>query len=334
MSSWEGEYITVSGCSAINLKTSDEFITALNSFSIEGLRAIEKSDLHCHSGRSGDLKYLFKDSKFNMPKHPPQRFVSLGDMQEFYSSNIKKYFNCKIGIQKRWEASFVRAKEENIKVLALSFTSEKINFVGGMEAFVKIVDGLHRQFAHDVLFLPELTFERTCDVSLELTRLDEILEANWFRSIDICNDEQANSVDYFVPIYRKAKKASLTLKAHVGEFGTAEDIIRAVEVLELDEIHHGIAAAKSNQIMNWLAKHRIQLNICPSSNVMLGLVENYGNHPIRVLYDAGIPLTINTDNMLIFNQSVSKEYLNLFACGLMTAEELNNIRLMGLMKHS
>ena len=82
--------------------------------------------------------------------------------------------------------------------------------------------------------------------------------------------------------------------------------------------------------MRWWADHKIQLNICPSSNVMLRLVESYALHPIRKLYDYGIPITINSDDLLIFNQTVSQEYLNLFEADLMTAEELNDIRETGL----
>lgn len=82
--------------------------------------------------------------------------------------------------------------------------------------------------------------------------------------------------------------------------------------------------------MRWLADHKIQLNVCPSSNIMQGRVKSYNSHPIRKLYDFGIPVTVNTDDLLIFNQTVSQEYLNLFKASLMTAEELNDIRETGL----
>ena len=82
--------------------------------------------------------------------------------------------------------------------------------------------------------------------------------------------------------------------------------------------------------MKFLADHNIRLNICPTSNIKLSLVESYASHPIRVLFDNGVPVTINTDDMLIFNQSVSEEYLNLFKAGLFTANELNMIRENGL----
>jgi len=82
--------------------------------------------------------------------------------------------------------------------------------------------------------------------------------------------------------------------------------------------------------MKWLARNKIQFNVCPTSNVMLGRVKSYIEHPIRILYDYEIPITINSDDMLIFNQSVSQEYLNLYKCGLMTVEELDCIRKRGL----
>jgi adenosine deaminase len=100
--------------------------------------------------------------------------------------------------------------------------------------------------------------------------------------------------------------------------------------LELDEVHHGIAAAKSNFVMNWLACNKIQLNICPTSNVMLNIVDEYQNHPIKRIYHAGVPVTIHTDDLLIFNQSVSQEYRNLYLSGALSADELNTIRLYGL----
>lgn len=123
-----------------------------------------------------------------------------------------------------------------------------------------------------------------------------------------------------------AKAKGLMLKAHVGEFGTADLVKQAVEELELDQVQHGIAAASSPEIMNWLADHRIQLNVCPTSNVLLSRVTGYSSHPIRKLYDYGVKVTVNSDDMIIFDQSVSEEFMNLYRAGLFRAEELNTIR--------
>jgi adenosine deaminase len=105
---------------------------------------------------------------------------------------------------------------------------------------------------------------------------------------------------------------------------------RAVEELELDEVQHGIAAAQSTSVMKFLADNRIRLNICPTSNVMLGRVESLAEHPIRKLYDAGVKVTVNTDDVLVFGQSVSDEFLNLYRAGLFGAAELDQLRQNGL----
>ena len=118
----------------------------------------------------------------------------------------------------------------------------------------------------------------------------------------------------------------MKLKAHVGEFGGAEEVRRTVEILDLDEVQHGIAAAESVEVMRWLSENQIQLNVCPTSNVMLGAVSNLASHPIRILYDNGVPVTINTDDLMIFGQSVSQEYQNLYRASVFTAEELDYIR--------
>ena len=105
---------------------------------------------------------------------------------------------------------------------------------------------------------------------------------------------------------------------------------RTAEILQLDEVQHGIAAAESTAVMNWLADNRIRLNICPTSNVMLGAVADLKSHPIRRLYDHGVEVTINTDDLMIFGQSVSDEYLNLCRAGVFTPDELEEIRLGSL----
>lgn len=147
---------------------------------------------------------------------------------------------------------------------------------------------------------------------------------------DLYCDEFAQPITNFKPIYRKAKEKGLLLKAHVGEWGDANSVKEAVEELELDEVQHGISAGSSPQVMNWLADHKIQLNICPTSNVMLNRVDNLKNHPIRTLFDYGVRVTINSDDILVFGQSVSKEYLDLYEAGVFSTEELNVIRKNGL----
>ena len=96
------------------------------------------------------------------------------------------------------------------------------------------------------------------------------------------------------------------------------------------EIHHGINACTSKDTMRFLADNHIQLNVCPSSNVMMGLVKDYKNHPIKILVENGVTVTINTDDLLIFDSTIENEYLLLYRAGTLSAEQLDEIRRIGL----
>ena len=235
----------------------------------EDIVSFPKSDLHNHAGRGGNAKYVSEWAGKKIPL-PPAKFQSLDDMQKWYSENIRNIAGGINGQIKRWESCFLQAYDDNITVLALSFSSSEIALVGGIENFIKILTEFHTSISPKTVFLPELTYDRACNTDDALNEIDNFLHYNFFKSIDICCNEFAQPIKNFKSLYRKAKNYGLRLKAHVGEFGSADDVMEAVEELELDEVHHGISAAKSKFIMNWLAHHKIQLNICPTSNVMLG----------------------------------------------------------------
>lgn len=171
---------------------------------------------------------------------------------------------------------------------------------------------------------------RHCSIAALERWLAPFLALDFYRTLDLSGDEFAQPIEAFKPLYRNAKARGLRLKAHVGEWGTADDVRRAVEELELDEVQHGIAAASSPAVMRFLADHKIRLNICPTSNLMLGRVEHLATHPIRRLYDAGIRVTVNTDDALMFGRSVSEEFIALYQAGLFNSAELDQIRMNGL----
>lgn len=309
------------------LNMNDKFKVYLENNSLEDLRSVSKSDLHNHFGKGGNIQYIetITNRKIDLP---PSTYESLSHMDEWFGDNIRIY----CPYLRRLEAGFVQADNDNITVLAASFGFNGEYTMADMdpESFIDTMKSYNKQFAPATILLPEMSLDWGCDTERVYSRIDDILSLNWFKSIDICCNEKEQPINNFKKIFRKAKEYGLRLKAHIGEIGTADDVMEAVEELELDEVHHGIAAASSDFVMKWLAKNKVQLNICPSSNVKLRVVESYSNHPIRKLYDSGIPVTINTDDMLVFNQSVSQEYLNLYNSGLMTAEELDCIRENGL----
>ena len=82
--------------------------------------------------------------------------------------------------------------------------------------------------------------------------------------------------------------------------------------------------------MKLLADRKITLNVCPTSNIMLGYANSYENYPIKTLVENGVSVTINTDDLLIFNSSVEQEYLRLYEANTLTAKQLDEIRCRGI----
>lgn len=300
------------------------FVEALEAKEFEELRRIDKSDLHNHATRGGNIRDFTKDIDL-----PQRNFKSLNEMQYWYETNVKNMFSGKEGFISRIESAFRQAKNDGIRRLALSFGIGDSMHFADIHDYIMALSKIHKSIAPGINFIPELCFERTNNIEPVEEIFEEVLSYNFFRSIDLVGDDRL-PVSNYKNIYQKAKRNGYILKAHLGEFGNAESIRKGANELELDEVQHGISAVTSFEVMSWLRYQDIQLNICPSSNVMLNRVHSYMEHPIRELFYHGIRVTINSDDMLIFDQSVTQEFLNLYSSGCMSANELNIVRGFGL----
>ena len=307
------------------------FTEALWRGNLEAIRKSPKADLHNHFVLGGSRKYLLKQSGRNIqPIMKPLH--SMEEMHAWNAANIGHFFDTPNGRRMLIKAAFMQAKEDGVTILEIG------EDVWGLGAFFnehidELVDAFemaHKEIAPEIELRLQIGMSRHCKIDY----LEDCLSHFWgckaFYSIDLYGDELAQPIENFIPIYRRAKIEGLRLKAHVGEWGTADDVRRAVECLELDEVQHGIAAAKDASVIRFLADNRIRLNITPSSNYLLGRVKNMKTHPIAKLYRSGIDVTINSDDVLIFDSDVSKEYLRLYQYGCLTAEELDDIRENGL----
>ena len=188
----------------------------------------------------------------------------------------------------------------------------------------------NKKFVPETELRLQIGLSRHCSIDYLLGCLENFWGRKEFYSIDLYGDELAQPIEKFEPIYRKAKDNGLRLKAHIGEWGTSDDIRRGVEILGLDEIQHGISAVESEEVIKYLIDNKIRLNITPTSNVRLGRVSSICDHPIKELYRAGVDITINSDDILIFNSDVSNEYLRLYKNNVLSLEELDCIRVNGL----
>jgi len=310
---------------------SKQFMEALKDQDIEVVRQIPKADLHNHFVLGGSRQYIQKMTGINIPYHVGV-LSCMQDMHDWNGKYIGEKFNNSQMRKLLIEATFAQAKEDGVKVLEIGedvWGLEKF-FHNNIEELIETFQNANRTIAPEVELRLQIGLSRHCKVDYLMKCLDQFWGYKEFYSIDLYGDELAQPIENFVAIYKKAKDNGLKLKAHIGEWGTAQDIQKGVELLGLDEIQHGIAAVDSEKVMQYLIDHNIRLNITPSSNVKLGRVKDIKNHPIQKLYRVGVDVTINSDDILIFDSDVSKEYLRLYENETLKAKELDDIRVNGL----
>ena len=308
---------------------SEKFIRALEEDDRDGLLSCRKSDLHSHAGKGCRREWL--ESRLGKSlSQPPESFDGLAGMQSWFTGMIKAACPDFSGNILRWEGAFAEADRNHLSRLVLIFGTSDITGAGGMDSFSGLLRSFNRKYCPDTVLEPELTFISSCDPLEEAALAEEYFASGFFRSIDVCGGEGIRPAEAFLPLYRKAEQYGLVKRMHVGETGSPDDIERALDALGLDEIHHGISAASSPRLMRILTDREIQLNVCPTSNVMLGIVSSYASHPVKTLFENEVPVTINTDDLLIFGSSVENEYRQLYRAGTLTAAQLDEIRIQGL----
>jgi len=305
------------------------FAEALASGNLDRLAAFPKSDLHSHGTLAGRLSDLSRRLGRVIPA--PERLDGVHGLMAWTARTVHPVYASPGGVELLLGLALEQAKRDGVVRLEMSVEATLIEkHPGRARGLAESLERLHRAIAPEVALSPELGLKRHLDPARLEDWLSEALETGGFRGIDLYGDEKARPCRELRSIFERAARAGLYRKAHVGELGTAGDVQEAVETLGLNAVQHGIAAADSPEVMRFLADHRIPLHVCPSSNVLLGMVESLERHPIRRLFDAGVRVTVNTDDVLLFDRSVSQEYLALFRAGVFTAVELETIRGYGL----
>jgi aminodeoxyfutalosine deaminase len=126
-------------------------------------------------------------------------------------------------------------------------------------------------------------------------------------SFGIGGDEQRGPAEWFGEVFQFARTNGLRLTAHAGETAGPESIWGALR-LGAERIGHGIRAIEDPVLMRHLRDQNIPLEVCISSNVGTGAVNSLAEHPVRRLYEAGVPIVLNTDDPGIFNTTLRREY--------------------------
>ena len=125
--------------------------------------------------------------------------------------------------------------------------------------------------------------------------------------VDLLEQETANHAAVFRDAFGIAREAGLGLRAHAGEGAGPERVWEAIRDLGVSRIAHGTRAIEDPALVNYITENGITLDMCPTSNYRLGVVDSIHKHPVRRFFDSGVKVTVSSDDPLFFNSDLTGE---------------------------
>ncbi len=124
----------------------------------------------------------------------------------------------------------------------------------------------------------------------------------------LSNDERRGDTTEFAPAFEIARRAGLALVPHAGELLGPAHVEQTLESLRPDRLGHGIRSAEDPRVVELVAASGVALEVCPGSNVSLGVYSAPEEVPLRQLLDAGIPVALGADDPLLFGTRLADQY--------------------------
>ena len=146
----------------------------------------------------------------------------------------------------------------------------------------------------------------------------------------LSNDERRGDTHAFGPAFEIAERAGLLLVPHGGELRGARHVTQCLDHLRPDRLGHGVRSAEDPDVLKRVVDAGVALEVCPTSNVALGVYSTFDEVPIRTLVDAGADVALGADDPLLFGSRLAGQYAVLRAAQELTDTELADLARMSL----
>lgn len=264
------------------------------------------------------------------------RYANAGNLTEYL-----KAFTLTLSVMQTEDALFQIAYElaqdaaaENVRYMEVRY-SPMLHTEQGL-ALTKIVetvvDALHQaqaQFNIESGVILCGIRNISPEASLKMAELAVAYKNRGVVGFDLAGAEYNYPAKDHQQAFALVRKNNIDVTIHAGEAYGPESIAQALHTCGAHRIGHGCRLREDNDLLHYVIDHRIPLECCPSSNVQTGAVEDLSSHPIRLYYDLGVRVTVNTDNRLITNTTMSKELQHLHTYLGFTLPEIKRVILNG-----
>jgi len=324
----------------------DKKINMTSSESIHDILAkLPKTDLHCHldgSLRLETIKELAEQQEIDLPTggaslekalHMGRNCETLEKYLEAFALTLSVMQTEDALYRAAYELAEDAAKENvwymEVRYAPLLHTQLGLPLPVILQAVLEGMADAERDYGIQSRIIVCGIRNMSPEASFRMAELAIAFKHNGVVAFDLAGAELDNPAKDHVRAFQLILNNNVNCTLHAGEAYGPESIHQAIHYCGAHRIGHGVRLAEDGDLLNYVNDHRIALEICPTSNVQTGAVRDLASHPLRFYYDYGLRVTVNTDNRLITNTTVTKELQRAHDELEFTLEELKQVIMFG-----
>ncbi|MSP15250.1 MAG: adenosine deaminase [Myxococcales bacterium] len=297
-----------------------------SALTLEFLEQLPKTDLHCHLDGSLRLKTILslaEQQQVQLPADDEERLFShLSPGEECRSlEEYLKAFDVTLAVLQTEEALFRAAYElaedahrENCRYIEVRYspmlhTRQGLKLTNIVEAVLAGLRTAKRRLGIRYGLILCGIRSISAESSIRMAELCVAYKNRGVVAFDLAGAEYNYPAKDHKPAFQLILDNNVNCTAHAGEAYGPESIAQAIHFCGAHRIGHGTRLRENGDLLNYVNDHRIPLEVCLSSNIQTRAAESFAAHPLPFYFNYGLRVTVNTDNRLITNTTVSKELL-------------------------
>lgn len=290
-------------------------------------KSLPKIELHRHLEGSVQLSTMVeiaRDFNLDLPFEDDAQFrplVQVMDGEPFTFQNflskfasIRKFFRTPEVIQQITRDIIASAAKDNVRYIELRFTPVALTRINGhplgdaMDWVIEAADEASKRYAITTRLIASVNRHEDLSLAEEVAQQAAARKARGIVALDLAGNEAEFPGNDFAALFREAKEAGLNITIHAGEWGGPDIVRLAMEKLSAERIGHGVRVMEDPDVVALAREREMVFEVCPTSNYQSGVTTSLGDHPLAAMIDAGLRVTLNTDDPAISRIELSDEY--------------------------
>jgi adenosine deaminase len=246
--------------------------------------------------------------------------VQVGDEEPYTFSNfldkfktLRLFYRSPEVIERVTREAVEDAARDNVPYMELRFTpvalsrAERFPLHDVMEWVCSAATGTAEKLGVQVKLIASVNRHESTELAEQVAWLASSMQDQGIVGLDIAGNEAEFPGKPFAPIFREAKESGLKITVHAGEWGGAENVREAIEVLGADRIGHGVRVLEDPNVVALAKERGTVFEVCVTSNYQSGVTPALSEHPLPKMIEAGLMTTVNTDDPSISRILLSTE---------------------------